>query len=235
MEDDGDPAERAFDEQARALVALKAAVDALRKAKAGPDYAPTLARITAIAEELKARPTTVTMDSGALGAEERAAVGAVLNGPLRDMQRGMAEVEGAARHFRSLNEHVRTERYLKEQNYWRGAAGVAGGALIWALLSGPLARRLPASWHVPEKMAAATLVEDRATAGQQMIASVNPQEWSRSIAAIGLYRTNREALDACALAATRAGKAQRCSMKVEPSAEGESNGRDPPRGAGLAR
>lgn len=93
--------------------------------------------------------------------------------------------------------------------------------MIWVLLSGPLARRLPQSWHVPEKMAAATLAEDRAGAGQQMIASVNPQEWSRSIAAIKLFRANREVLDACGLAATRAGKAQRCSVKVEPSGEGE--------------
>ena len=65
------------------------------------------------------------------------------------------------------------------------------------------------------------LAEDRATAGQQMIASVNPQGWAETVKAIKLFRANREVVDACGLAATRAGKTQRCSVKVEPAVEPE--------------
>lgn len=112
---------------------------------------------------------------------------------------------------------------MKAQN--RRVLQVGGGALIaglvlWAALAGPIARRLPASWAAPEKMAAAVMAEPRALAGQHMIASVSPQGWAETVKAITLYRANRDPLAACGLAAAKAKKVQRCSIRVEPSAEG---------------
>ena len=51
------------------------------------------------------------------------------------------------------------------------AAGVVFGIVFWVSLSGPIARALPASWLVPERMAAASLRLDRYDAGLRLIQS----------------------------------------------------------------
>lgn len=58
---------------------------------------------------------------------------------------------------------------------WCAAGGAVGGMLLWAALPGAIARSLPASWHVPEWMAARTIGLDQRTAGARMVAAAeNP-------------------------------------------------------------
>jgi hypothetical protein len=54
---------------------------------------------------------------------------------------------------------------------WTGAGGAFGGMLLMAVLPGAVARSLPASWHVPEWMAARTIGIDQKEAGERMIAT----------------------------------------------------------------
>jgi hypothetical protein len=51
------------------------------------------------------------------------------------------------------------------------AAGMLAGILVWAVLPGAIARSLPASWHVPEWMAARTMNMEQKDAGVRMIAT----------------------------------------------------------------
>ncbi len=55
--------------------------------------------------------------------------------------------------------------------YWTGAGGALCGVLLMAILPGVVARSLPASWHVPEWMAARTIGLDQRAAGERMIAT----------------------------------------------------------------
>lgn len=58
-----------------------------------------------------------------------------------------------------------------ERQIWCVAAGMLSGILVWAVLPGAVARSLPASWHVPEWMAARTMNMEQEDAGERMIAT----------------------------------------------------------------
>ncbi|WP_394762187.1 DUF6118 family protein [Phenylobacterium sp.] len=57
------------------------------------------------------------------------------------------------------------------------AGGLIAGVVLYAGLAGPIARALPASWRVPERMAAATLGQDRWDAGARLMQDASPQGW----------------------------------------------------------
>jgi len=58
-----------------------------------------------------------------------------------------------------------------ERQIWCGAAGMLAGILVWAVLPGAVVRSLPASWHVPEWMAARTMDMEQKDAGERLIAT----------------------------------------------------------------
>ena len=58
-----------------------------------------------------------------------------------------------------------------ERQIWCVVAGMLAGIFVWAVLPGAIARSLPASWHVPEWMAARTMNMDQTDAGKRMIAA----------------------------------------------------------------
>jgi hypothetical protein len=91
------------------------------------------------------------------------------------------------------------------------------------VLSGPAARALPASWSVPERMAAATLRLDRWKAGARLMQNANPQGWAQVAEGAKLERENRPALEDCGRAATRTGKAQRCMVILNQGAPKDGN------------
>jgi hypothetical protein len=55
-------------------------------------------------------------------------------------------------------------------------AGLLAGILVCAVLPGVIARSLPASWHVPEWMAARTMNMDQRAAGERLIATARRPE-----------------------------------------------------------
>lgn len=139
----------------------------------------------------------------------------------QDFRRAETTLAQAAHQLEEIRRQARTAEVQNRRLLEVGAGSLIAGVVLWAALAGPIVRKLPASWAAPEKMAAAVMAEDRASAGQHLIASVSPQGWAETVKAIKLYRANRNGLAACGLAAARAKKAQRCSVKVEPLLEGE--------------
>src|SRR3546814_16475385 len=70
-----------------------------------------------------------------------------------------------------------------KQNRWllgTGIAGLFGGILLWSAVPGIVARALPASWHVPERIAARTLRLDIRDAGKRLIGVADQKAVSRS-------------------------------------------------------
>ena len=216
QDEEMDPAEAAFREVLAKLDAIERKVAALPKGRLPPDTSDTLAEILALQKALGARLAAFKLDTGVVAAEVRAAVDGAVGPAMREVREATAGVQGSTRHFDRISAHIATGRDQKAERNWWAAGGVAIGVVLCMLSAGPLARLLPASWAVPEKLAAATLHQDRATAGQQMIASVNPQEWAASVAAIRLSRANQEVLAACRAAARRVDRAKLCEIRVGP-------------------
>lgn len=63
-----------------------------------------------------------------------------------------------------------------ERHIWCVAAGMLAGIFVWAVLPGAVARSLPASWHVPEWMAARTMNMEQRAAGERLIATARRPE-----------------------------------------------------------
>ena len=92
--------------------------------------------------------------------------------------------------------------------------GVLGGVvLLWALTMA--VGVLPAGWHTREKLAAKIIGQDRWTAGEQLLESVDPRRWANMVGSANLSNANAAAITACLAAARKTGRAQRCSIRVE--------------------
>jgi hypothetical protein len=63
-----------------------------------------------------------------------------------------------------------------ERQIWCMVAGLLAGSLLCGTLPGAIARSLPASWHVPEWMAARTMNMDQRAAGERLIATARWRE-----------------------------------------------------------
>jgi hypothetical protein len=199
---------------------------ALRPDAAGagpPDYTETLGAMNQVLKGVSYRLEKIEA-SQALKmtpesyARDLAAQGVRLNTELRDQlnasRRALETATG------KLEQAVGQAWARRRQQLWLLAAGGGGavlGVVLWILWSGPTARLLPPAWAVPERMAAATLDTDRATAGQRLLQSVNPQEWMEWVAALRLYRANHEAVERCRAAVAASGKAKTCSVRIEPT------------------
>lgn len=68
----------------------------------------------------------------------------------------------------------------RELRHNRIAFAIAG-MVLWSMLPGAVARSLPVSWNVPERIAARMLGSDMWTAGANMMAKANPERWNQIV------------------------------------------------------
>ena len=214
----GGPEADAPDEATAAFEALRREVHELRRFAAAavqqrPDYAPTLGAMAATLVKIEAHPA-LKLTPQAYAEQLRSAQEAAQRRGEQALASAAGRVEASAGALARTLDQARAVDRQNLRVLQATLAGIAFGAVLWVVLSGPLVRALPVSWHAPEKMAAAVMDEDRATAGQHMIASVNPQAWAESLAAIRLYRANREALAVCGRKAQSSGATVRCTISV---------------------
>jgi len=207
------------DDPAAAFEALRAEVAALRASlgdgdgRVAPDYAPTLGKMAAALAKIEAHPA-LQLTPEAFAYQVRQARDAAQQQGSRDMSAAIQRVDAAGAGLERLAERQRTGREQVRQVAIMTAVGAVAGVIVWVGFSGPIARALPASWSVPERMAAATLRLDRWGAGVRLMQSDNPQSWTQIAMGAKLERENRPALENCWRAATRTGKAQRCTVLV---------------------
>src|SRR3546814_2682803 len=70
--------------------------------------------------------------------------------------------------------------------------------LLYALLAGLIARAMPDSWQLPERMATRALAEPTLwDAGTHLMQRASPASWEGIVAAANLARDNRETIEAC--------------------------------------
>jgi Family of unknown function (DUF6118) len=208
----------ALGDPAAAFEALRAEVAALRaslgdEGRVAPDYAPTLGKMAATLAKIEAHPA-LQLTPEAFAYQVRQARDAAQQQGSRDMSAAIQRVDAAGAGLERLAERQRTGREQVRQVAIMTAVGAVAGVIVWVCLSGPIARALPASWSVPEKMAAATLRLDRWEAGARLMQDANPQGWAQVAEGAKLERENRPALEDCWRAVTRTGKAQKCSVFI---------------------
>ena len=212
-----DPA-AAFEALRAEVAALAASIKGGGVEKSAPDYTLTLGEISATLAKLESHPA-LRMTPEAYNQQIRLAAEHTRQRDEQHLRQAVNEVERATKAVNRLLEERKAQFTERRRLAMVGGLGLVIGMMAWAVFSGPVARALPPSWAVPEKMAAATLHLDRWQAGARMLASVSPAGWAMIEDNARLEIDNREKLAGCRMAANKGHGVVNCTLKVEPKAE----------------
>ena len=223
----GDPAAEAFARLEGELALMRRAVQHLAAERADiviPDYGPTLTdmtkRIGAMSENLKgmAGHPAMQMTPDSVGNRIAAAAEAARRSDQDRINQARSELSHAAQEMRSVTAHARTAAEQRQQLYQVAGGALFAGILVWSFLPGTIARVMPDSWHLPERMAARIVgASSRWDAGARLMQSDSPEAWNALVQAADIQRENRDAIDACRKAAATLKQAVRCTVKIRPS------------------
>ena len=174
--DFSDDIAQAFEALRGEISLTRAAVEGLTAARERmPDYSVTLAEIFAAQKEAaggierleqspaaRLSPVSLTKEIIKAAADARAEDRAILQQYQDTVSRSIGKIDGM----------VTRGRTTDQQKQWliRSTAGsLVAGILLWSILPGAIARSLPATWHVPEWMAARTMGMDMRHAAIRMM------------------------------------------------------------------
>lgn len=174
-----DPASEAFERLRLEVALLRRAVEGLSAEGREPavDYSPTLAGLRKAVKEVGAgvealgeRPIlALTLEQ--IVAAQIPIAKRLLAQPVADLERDRVAFVDAAQVIRASQRAELRRDELRRRAVALVAAGAFAGAAVWGLALGPAARALPPSWHVPERLAAATLDLPMAEAGSRLLAA----------------------------------------------------------------
>lgn len=221
-----DPAAVAFTRLEGEIALMRRAVENLATEKTNvdiPDYSDTLGEmaesLAAVADTLDtiaAKPAMAMTPEGMAQRMEQAARGA------RQSEREqIAAAENRYDHaVRDLSKIVVSARSAGDQRKrltWAVSGGALAGCLLWAILPGPIARALPESWHLPEKIATRVLREPSVWEGGVRLLRVgSPEAWKAISDAAEMRGQNKKAIADCERAAEKSKKAVRCHVTITP-------------------
>lgn len=222
-----DPA-AAFAELTGEVALLRRATEGLSAEKARlemPDYEPTLRAMEARLAEIDrsiatmaAKPALqLTPDALAERIDKAAGTSrrtdAATIGEARDGHRQ------ATNAIQSLVGTMRTRQEQRRHLQIAIVGGIAAGCLFWSIMPGVILRALPASWHMPESMAAHILGEPSLwEAGSRMMQAGNPQCWQEIIDADRMRRDSRSVTEACEKKNAKAKNAARRTIDIRSRA-----------------
>lgn len=177
----------AFEALRRAVSLTRAAIEGLTAARERiPDYSDTLSEILAVQKGADdrlsgiERSPAISLSPAAMAAEIVKASEAARAADQKQMHEVRDEMLRAIGRIDTMVDHGRIAHHQRRLLVSTGAAAALGATLLMAILPGAVARSLPASWHVPEWMAARTIGLDQREAGERMVATSNPQPAERS-------------------------------------------------------
>ncbi len=224
-DEDIDPAAAAFTRLEEEMALMRRAVQQLAAERADiviPDYDSTLKEMAkqlgAVGGYLKGMTAHPAMQLTPETVADRIAVAAqsARRADQDQIVQSRAELQHATRELRTITNTVRTSADHRITVVRTALAGALVGALIWSFMPGAIARALPDSWHLPERMATRMLDAPNATeAGIRLIRSHDPEGWKVMQFGARLEAQNREALAACTAKAEKTGAPARCSVMVD--------------------
>ena len=107
-------------------------------------------------------------------------------------------------------------REQRRRLMWAGS-GLLASCLLWSFLRGAIARAMPDSLLLPERVATRMLgATSPWDAGIQLMQAGSPQAWTELVQAADMQHRNRETIDQCRKAAGKAAKPVRCPIEIEP-------------------
>lgn len=178
------PQADATDDPATAFAALRGEVSLLRRAVEGltaerqdaPDYTATLdatanrlAEIGTFMRTIADRPAMKLTPDG-FATEMVQASAKARAGDRDNLDRANSVLKSS---ITSIDGVVEKAWTAERQSRWlvgAASAGMMAGIILWSVLPGEIARSLPASWNVPEKMAARIMRMSVKEAGEHLIA-----------------------------------------------------------------
>ena len=216
-EPDPDPATRAFTRLEGEMAMMRRAVEHLATEKSEidiPDYSKTLGemanRLVSIERQPAMQMTPEDFEARMTAAAARARRDDEVLIVAAKRERGEA--------IRDLRAIIGTANSIYEQKrlrWWYVGGGLLAGCLLWSVLPGFVARTLPTSWHLPERIAARTVREPTLwDAGTRLMQAGNPEGWQAIVDAADMRQANRDAIDACLQRATKVKQPVRCTIRV---------------------
>lgn len=159
-----DDPSQAFEDLRQEIALLHTAIQGLTAAREKiPDYNPTLGAITkqlatmtqdlegiAQAPAMKLTPTVLVRELAKAATDVRA-------DDKRQMDEAQATLHQSIGRLDGIVLQAQATQHQRKREMRIGVAAFLAGILLWSFLPGMIARSLPASWHVPEWMAARTL------------------------------------------------------------------------------
>ncbi len=159
-----DDPSQAFEGLRQEISLLHTAIQGLTAAREKiPDYTPTLGAIgkqlgvmtdsiegIAEAPAVKLTPTIMVRELAKAAIDVRAEDKRQMDEARATMHQSIGRLEGIAL-------RARTTQHQRKREMGIGGGAFIAGMLLWSFMPGVIARSLPASWHVPEWMAARTL------------------------------------------------------------------------------
>jgi hypothetical protein len=201
-----DPAEEAFGQLRTEVALLRRAVEGLAAAEERHepvDYGPTLGKMAGQLASLDkriealAQSPLLSLTPARVAGEIQAVTARARQEAQGDWSRAQRALDDAVRTLGDIIPRPRATRGQRRSLIAMGTGGLALGVFVWVGLSGPIARALPDRWQVPERLAAATVREDRWSAGQRLLAKAKPETWRAMVDDLRFVEDNRVALDEC--------------------------------------
>ena len=186
-----------------------------------PDYGATLGqmntRLAAVAQGLAgiAQKPAMQLTPEALAARMDAAAETSRSTDMTTLREAREAHQEAARSIHSLVGVISGAREQRRLLIWAANGCLAAGCLLGSFLPGATLRALPASWHMPESMAAHSIGEPTLwDAGVRLMRAGDPDGWQAVVAAAEMRHDNREVIAACERAASKVKKPVRCTVRV---------------------
>ena len=217
QDDPQDAATEAFEALRAEVTQLRAGVEGLSAKFQGQDptdYAPTLGAIALSLEAIEGHPA-LQADPETYARQFRAATELSTQQGRQALVSAVLSVTTAGDELKSLVKGSREGREQTRVVITVAAIAAGAGAILWACLSGPIARVLPAGWNLPERMAARTLKLDPWDAGMKMMSTAAPERWARVVAGDKLAIEKNKMLNECRAAAANRWKAEGCTVSLK--------------------
>jgi Family of unknown function (DUF6118) len=225
---EGDAA-AAFGQMAAKLSLLEAAITGLaaqRNAIDIPDYSETLGEIASdVGDATEALEKLATSPLLALTPEQVARQISQAGKEVREadhvaLTRAQAAMDGWARSIGAALASARGAQAQRQQLIRAGGIGMLVGAMVWAILPGPIARALPYNWHLPERMAARTLGGNMWSGGERLLQAADADRWQAVFIGSQIMRDNHEKIEECRKAKAASNDKARCVIRVNPDGTG---------------
>ncbi len=224
--EESDPATEAFARLEGEMAMVRHTVQNMARERADiviPDYTATLSQMAdQLAKVSKTLSTIGNKPAIELTPEDIAVqIKRVSLDMLRDasdlFRHGRKDLDTATGRLAAIVGRVRAEDEQKRQTWRFAGIGLAAGILLWSILPGTIARTMPESWQLPERMARKAVGEPTIVeAGIRLIRSQNPEAWEELMVTHSTLNANREKLNRCTEKARKEARSVSCSIQIKP-------------------